>query len=270
MKKTTKIIIKLMLLGIITGLCCSCGASLNSMKDADDYVKANRLKWLQDGKDKRTAAWTPKVTVSKDSPGSIALLGLGLLTASVPLDYIATAAYTPTTLIGIPEEVKNQPVTGNLMMIGSYVSAMSNSVVLSRKEPGKPEWDLGKEAIKRIGDLPVRHAGCIVKKFDPKESVFNTEYKGEDGEVVINDIVFPKLWVYGKRNVEPVCTMEDLLIYKDYMLKLTAAVAHIIKENNDKLDNTIFQEYPELKNKERRSGSIYWYDQDTKKGWTEE
>ncbi len=270
MIEAKKTIVKFVLLGVVIGLCCSCGPSLKSMKDADNYLKEDRLKCLRNGEGwSGVDAWTPKVTVSKDSPGSIALLGLGLLTASVPLDYIAAAAYAPTTLIGISEEVRNQPVTGNIMSIDSYVS--NSMSVLYRNELGKPEWDIGKEAIKRVGQLPVRHAACKVQKFEIWDKMMATEYKGQDGEIVIKGLTLPKLTIYGKRNVEPPCTTEDLLIYKDYMLKITAAIAHIMKEEEDKLNTTIFREYPELqKVKDKHRGKISWRDRDTKKEWIEE
>ena len=270
MKKVRRNLVKFVLLGIITVMCCSCGASLNSMKDANNYIKTSRVKELRGWGELAGAiqATSPKVKVQKSSPGSIALLGLGLLTASVPLDYIAAGIYTPTTLIGISEDLKNQPVTGNLMTIET--SLRVNTAVLYRKEPGKPEWDLGQEAIKRAGKLPVRNAGCVIEKFEPRNSIFSTEYKGEDGEIELNRLVFPRLWVYGDYNTTPACTMEDLLTYKEYMTKLTMAMAQILKEETIKIDESILQEYPDIQNKTGNlRGKIYWYDSDTQKGFPE-
>jgi len=270
MKKVRRNIVKFVLLGIITVMCCSCGPTLKSMKDADDYIKNTRVKSLSRDITGQGAVFitTPEVTMSSDAPGSILLLGLGLLTASMPMDYVAAAAYAPTTLIGIPEKVKNQPVTGKIMDVKSWVS--TTVATLNRKEPGKPEWDLKNEAIKRVGDVPKRHDACRINKFE-LYTIGGSEYKGEDGEIAIDTgIVFPKLEIYGKRNITPECTMEDLLIYKDYMLKFTAALAHILKEQNDKLDEQILQEHPELKNlKMEDRDVIYWRDSDTKKEWKE-
>ena len=267
-------ITKLILLGIITVMCCSCGPTLKSMRDTDDYIKNKRIERLKLSAPGRGEGavfiTTPEVTMSSDAPGSILLLGLGLLTASMPMDYVAAAAYAPTTLIGIPEKVKNQPVTGKIMDIKSWVS--TTIATLTRKEPGKQEWNLKNEAIKRVGDVPKRHDACRVNKFEMNPySVTNVEYKGADGEISIEKgTFFPTLEIYAKRNVTPECTMEDLLIYKDYMLKFTAALAHILKEENAKLDEQILQEHPELKNlKMEDRDVIYWRNSDTKKRWKE-
>lgn len=270
MKEARRNIIKIVLLGIITIMCCSCGASLNGIKDADDHIKNTRIKALNRNKDLSVWLVTPEVTMGSDAPGSILLLGLGILTASMPLDYVAAAAYAPTTFIGIPEKVKNQPVTGNKMTIKTTIGTPTATLI--RKEPGKLEWNLKNEAIKRVGDVPKRHAACQVTEFDLHTTgVGKLEYKGKDIDIIIkNGMMFPTLRIYGKRNVTPECTMEDLLIYKDYMLKFTAALAHILKEENAKLDEQILQEHPELKNlKMEDRDVIYWRDSDTKKRWKE-
>jgi hypothetical protein len=261
MKKNT-IPIKLILLVIITVLCCSCGSAFKSVKDADDYVKISReevtRKAINGNGD--VYAWTPNIKVEKSAPGSIALLGLGLLTASVPLDYVAAGVYAPTTLIGVSEELKNRPITGKLISIKSQLS--TTLIVSYRKEPGKPEWDLKKEAFKKVGELPVRNAGCVVKKFDPLSDILKKEYKGEDGEITIHRMIFPDLWIYGKPNTEPACTMEDILIYKGYMTNLTMAMAQIVKEEVGKLDEIISEEHGGKVNHQTKT---YWYDRGTKK-----
>jgi len=270
MKEARRNIIKIVLLGIIAAMCYSCGASLNNIKDADDHIKSTRIKALNRGKDLSVWLVTPEITMGSDAPGSILLLGLGLLTASMPMDYVAAAAYAPTTLIGIPEKVKNQPVTGNKMTIKTTIGAPTATLI--RKEPGKPEWNLKNEAIKRVGDVPKRHDACQVTEFDLHTTgIGKSEYKEKDVDIIIkNGMIFPILRIYGKRDVTPECTMEDLLIYKDYMLKFTAALAHILKEENIKLDKQILQEHPELKNlKMEDRDVIYWRNSDTNKRWKE-
>ncbi len=265
MRNTRKNILKFILLGIMVGIFCSCGHSFKSIKEIDDHIDTRR----EDGVLRSTLesagavrVTSPEVAEQRSGVGAIAMMGIGFLSGNVLSGGIFAAAEARPNY----GEIKTKTITGKNIAIKSRIAGYP--IITYRKEPGKSEWNLGTEAIKRAGELPIRNTGCVVKQFDPVYSHTNIgliEYKGEDGEIKIKMNISPALLVYGKPETEPECTMEDLFIYKDYITKLTLALAQIIKEETDRLDEEILKKHPDITNETgRQRGKIRWTNSDTK------
>lgn len=209
---------------IAVALCCSCGPSLKSVKDADSFLIQDRLKSVAKG--------GGGIYVYKKKPERMEARGSASTADFIiggPVYGIAKAgAVNPFTLR--PREGKK--ITGTVELKTSVI--LGNYHLMYRKEGNGPEWDIETEALKRAGQPP-QHNACEASTAGVFYATINS-YIGSDGTVRLSKYPEPYVRVRQWQHSEIPCVTEDLPVYDEYLDRITNSVKEIITEENERLD----------------------------------
>jgi len=193
-------------------MCCSCSPTFKNIKDVNCYLK------------KQQSSVSREFDVHIKDPVVDNSNLLTLVTITLPL---GTAAPANMLKPGMKVD-ESKAITGNVWLRGS-VNFFRNTA-LYRKEPGKPEWDLAAEVLKKAGPVP-QSSSCQVKKFEVKPSILNKEYKGDDGHVTMGMTYRVVLGFADIKDAETPCTAKDLRAYYEYVKKIAELIKTTVEED---------------------------------------
>ena len=228
--------------GLVMLMCCSCGPSFKTMKDTENFLIQKRAQSLKDGRrDVSYSRARPDVQKSYGHnlllaiPGGIS--GVTMAVTRSPLEYMKGGKYAYSALAGLSEEQKNEKIKNEIVTLQTYVSGGGYFTVF-RSEPGKPEWIIGNEILKRAGDPPVRE-GCTVVRINSGKAYLSKKYESENNRLEINHMMFIDMAFADKREGSVSCTIRDLIAYHEYMDRLAEAAISVIQEELDRYDAVI-------------------------------
>jgi hypothetical protein len=190
------------------------------MRDVDVYLETDKAKardhfWNMKRKrdiehvnsDRAITLFQPSIRTRTDK------IGIGLSVLNLAVGNVATGG------IGLAGDLFGRPpARGNVHMkvSGSTIPSYKAYFLYSRKEPGKPDWDIGKEAIKLT---PVPESNACVFEGVVIEPVlgFSDTYKGDDGEAVIAKSVSILVWYSSKPGATVPCDKKEWELYSNYV-----------------------------------------------------
>lgn len=236
------IILKAALMACAAAVCCSCGPSFKSMKDTENFLIQKRAQYLKKGhQDISYTRARPDVQNSYGHnlllaiPGGIS--GVTMAMTRSPFEFMKGGKYAYSALAGLSEEQKNEKIKNEIVTLRTFIGA-SGYFTIYRNEPGRPEWDIGREMLKRAGEPPIRE-GCTVVRFNPRNAYISKKYEGENDRLEIGSLMAIMLAFEDKKDEGTSCTVRDLIAYHEYMDSLAEAAKSIIKEELDQYDAII-------------------------------
>lgn len=241
-----KISVAVVLCTILLLFCTGCGANLKSMRDVDVYLEKDKTTardyfWNMKRKrdiefmksDRVVNVFQPSVRTRTDK------LGVGLSVLNLAVGNVATGG------IGIAGDLFGRPPARrnvHMKVSGMTTPCHRTSFLYSRKEPGKPDWDIGKEAIKLT---PVPESNACVFEGVVVEPVlgFSDAYKGDDGEAVIANSLSILVWYSSKTGATAPCDVTEWEIYSNYVRQVGMQINKLAWRQfyNGERDEPLFQ-----------------------------
>lgn len=197
-------------------LCCACGGSLTSVKDANCVVAKDLA-----GKEGQG----PDITI--DVPRKRPSGGLGLAVVNLAAGNLASAAvFGGGSLLGGPG------FYGPMRIDGYFTYKKHRYITIYSKVPGKPEWDLIAETNKRIKAKPIPASeSCVFEGAGAFSSPpFIQEYSGTDGTVKLGRFMGTAVHFSPRNDAKVPCDKETAKVYSDYLREINNDMRTMVEE----------------------------------------